>query len=268
MDLPISLEHLTVAPADPCQLLDIAATLGCPMVVVSVRATPGYTSPYDLVAHPEQVRDTARKATATGVAIRAVSSVRLIPDFDLDEVVRIMEVGAKLDARNVLVTGYDPDPLRTEDRFLQVCQRAGACGLGVILEPVSYSEINTLGRAAALAALAKSARVGLLVDVLHLYRSGGTVADIRAIDPGLILHAQISDGPLRLDADKRIDESRWRRAIPGEGALPMLEFLRALPPGTPVGMEVPLKDLSDRGTSALERARLVFDATRRLVEAA
>ena len=54
------------------------------------------------------------------------------------------------------------------------------------------------------------------------------------------------------------------RMLPGTGAFPVKEFLRMVPPGVPIGMEVPLRSLREGGVSALERTRRVLEATREL----
>jgi hypothetical protein len=48
----------------------------------------------------------------------------------------------------------------------------------------------------------------------------------------------------------------------------LVEFVKALPSDLPIGVEVPMKSLSDRGIPALERARLALEAARETLEAA
>jgi sugar phosphate isomerase/epimerase len=37
---------------------------------------------------------------------------------------------------------------------------------------------------------------GIIIDPLHLQRSGGTPADVRSLDPKLIAYCQLCDAPL------------------------------------------------------------------------
>lgn len=262
---PISLEQLTVAPAQPPELIRIAAATGCRMAFVSLKSAAGIEPAYDLARQPDLLEETRRRAADLGVEIRNAGSIWMQPTTDIDSVRRSLDTCAQLGAGNILVVGYDPDPARTGDWFLRICEESRHYGLGVILEPVSYAAVSTMAQGAALASRAGRADVGVLADVLHLYRAGGSVADLADIEPRLIRYAQLCDGPLRLDPEKRIEESRTRRGIPGEGELPLAEFLRALPEGIPVGVEVPLNDLAARGSGPMERARLALEATRRIL---
>jgi hypothetical protein len=50
--------------------------------------------------------------------------------------------------------------------------------------------------------------------------------------------------------------------VPGSGAFPLPEFLQLVPPGVPVGLEVPQRALREGGVPARERTRRVVEATR------
>jgi sugar phosphate isomerase/epimerase len=106
---------------------------------------------------------------------------------------------------------------------------------------------------------------GITVDVLHLMRTGGTPADLKAIDPKLIGYAQICDGPLVLDLAQWNFEGFEQRQIPGEGEFPLADFIAALPSDVALGVEVPLKSQREAGITPAERARRAVDATRALL---
>ena len=53
--------------------------------------------------------------------------------------------------------------------------------------------------------------------------------------------------------------------LPGDGEFPLREFVNALPPGVPIGVEVPMQSLKDRGVGPMERARLAVEAARRVI---
>jgi sugar phosphate isomerase/epimerase len=68
--------------------------------------------------------------------------------------------------------------------------------------------------------------VGLLLDVWHLYTSGGTLEQVRALSPEQVVYVHVSDAPAGIDVDEQIDN---RRALPGEtGVIDIAGFLRAL----------------------------------------
>jgi sugar phosphate isomerase/epimerase len=82
----------------------------------------------------------------------------------------------------------------------------------------------------------------VLIDALHLARTGGSPEDVRAVPPGLIRHAQLCDAPAEAprSMDAIIQEARAGRLLPGDGALPLAALVAALPPTTPLSIEVPI----------------------------
>ncbi len=86
------------------------------------------------------------------------------------------------------------------------------------------------------------------------------------MDPHIIARAQLSDGPAEMPPDRQFAEAIGDRLIPGEGALPLREFLAALPDGITVGLEVPMTSLQEQGVGPDERVRRTVTATRALLE--
>jgi hypothetical protein len=60
-------------------------------------------------------------------------------------------------------------------------------------------------------------------------------------------------------------EALYERMIPGSGEFPLRQFVAALPSDIPIGVEVPLRCLAERGVGPFERARLAVEATRRII---
>jgi sugar phosphate isomerase/epimerase len=82
----------------------------------------------------------------------------------------------------------------------------------------------------------------VLVDPLHLARSGGTVDDVRRLPAGLLPYLQFCDaasaGPAP-DLEAAGAEARRTRLPPGDGALPLAGLLAAVPPSAALSLEVP-----------------------------
>lgn len=108
----------------------------------------------------------------------------------------------------------------------------------------------------------------LLIDAMHLFRSGPTVADLAALDPNLIGYVQLCDVPLISTHASYADEARFDRLEPGKGELPLLDLLRALPPGLILGLEVPMLAQAEAGIGARERLAGSVTAARALVDLA
>jgi sugar phosphate isomerase/epimerase len=97
---------------------------------------------------------------------------------------------------------------------------------------------------------------GIIIDPLHLQRSGGTPGDVGALDPKLIAYCQLCDAPLaaphnlprprELPRGQSVEgitdlalEARAVRLLPGDGELPLAEIIAALPAGLAFSVETP-----------------------------
>jgi sugar phosphate isomerase/epimerase len=68
--------------------------------------------------------------------------------------------------------------------------------------------------------------VGILLDLWHLYTSGGSVGEVLKVQESKISLVHINDAPLGVERDELIDN---RRGLPGStGVLPLKEFMAAL----------------------------------------
>jgi hypothetical protein len=65
----------------------------------------------------------------------------------MDDALRILDAGARLQARGVLVICNDPEEDRLVERFAAVCEAAGARGLRACLEFMIFSSVKTLADA-------------------------------------------------------------------------------------------------------------------------
>jgi hypothetical protein len=54
--------------------------------------------------------------------------------------------------------------------------------------------------------------------------------------------------------------------VPGAGQLPLYSFVRALPAGTVIGIEVPMTPSKNRGIGPAQRIERAVSATRRMLE--
>jgi len=106
--------------------------------------------------------------------------------------------------------------------------------------------------------------LGIGVDLLHLIRSGGTPETVATTDSRYIAYAQLCDSSDLSVTEDYAYEASQHRLTPGDGKFPIREFLNALPPGTPLELEVPQKS----EVPALERVEAIVSAARRQIEQA
>jgi sugar phosphate isomerase/epimerase len=109
--------------------------------------------------------------------------------------------------------------------------------------------------AAEIVANSRATNGGVLIDNLHLSRSGSSIEEVQTMPTELFPYLQICDAPAERPADfgALLDEALNGRLCPGEGSLPIAELLRAVP-AVPLSFEVRSKFLRDI-TNPVERAK-------------
>jgi sugar phosphate isomerase/epimerase len=210
----------------------------------------------------------ARRLTDSGLRLLDVEVIRLGSDQPEVEPARLLDFAARLGARFVLVVSHHADPGRTAGALAELAAAGSARGVRVALEFMRFTAVPTL--ASALEVTVRTGRddVGVLVDALHLERSGGTPADLGLIPPGRLAYVQLCDALAAAppDAAGLADEARHRRLMPGAGTLPLRELLAQLSPDVPLSVEVQSDELA-RTIAPAMRARLAYDSARRLLAA-
>jgi len=275
---PVGIAHLTLLRLSPPDLVSTAAAAGYDFVGIRVRGVTPAEEPWPMRPGSPMCRETLRRLADTGLVVRDVEFLPLDAATGAADWLPALEAGAALGATTLSVAGADADLHRLTDTLTQLTSDAAQFGIRPTIEPISYQPLRRLADAAAVATAAGAA---VLVDPLHLQRAGGTVDDVRALGPDLVPCVQLCDGPLT--APEWLDlppepatsgapagsvlqtEARSLRQLPGDGELPLTALLAALPPGTPVSVEVPNARLQ-ASMSPLEFATAVRRATARVLD--
>ncbi len=184
---------------------------------------------------------------------------------------KILDIGAELGAPNALVVSSDPDLGATIDKYSALCRHGAERNMRVSLEFAVFTEIKTLAAALSVVSECESASAAILVDPLHLQRSGGTPEQVAAVPQHYFSYAQFCDaplaGPLPEDRSRIIEEAVDLRLQAGAGGLPLGALLKALPAGLPLSVELRSKALRESYPDPHERARAVARATRKFLDA-
>lgn len=181
---------------------------------------------------------------------------------------RLIATGGELGARNVLVVSANPDPAETRHQFAQLCELAAAAGMRAALEFLMIGAVQTLDQALAVVRDVGHPAGAVLVDALHLQRCGATPEALADVEPRLMPYAQLCDAPATLenaDAQRWLEDAVDGRSAPGEAGLPLVRLLKALPPGTPLSLEVRSRRYRETFPDPVERARAVLMQTRRFL---
>ena len=257
----LSLAYLTVHGIDPVEQVDIAAAAGFDDVGLRIVAPTHLAIDYGIIGNPSRIREIRHACDSRGIGVLDLEVITLAPGFDARRFDAALDTAAELGTRFVQVVCEDADRARAAAGLAQLCAAAGGRGLRVALEFMRFRTVKTLASALSLVEEAGAPNAGVLVDAMHLARSGGEPADVAAAPPDRIAYMQLCDAPLaNPPVEQMAHESRTDRLYPGEGELPLSALLDALPPAVPISVEVPRSIHADR--TMAERAKLAADASR------
>jgi len=212
---PLSLAHLTILDATPPTLIAAAADAGFRSVGLRLVA-PSRTDAFHSILDSEaSLRETERCLRASGLSVLDVETLWLEPDTVIDDFRPALEAAARLGARFLLVVGNDPLRGRLIANVARLCQAAAPLRLQVMLEFIPYSEVKTLAQAVEVIGAAGESNAGVLVDALHLSRSGGSPSQLAAIAPVLLPYAQICDALRIAPPVERLRGGQGRSPVSG-----------------------------------------------------
>jgi sugar phosphate isomerase/epimerase len=261
----ISLAHLTLLfETPPPEAATVAAeagygALGRRLNPSRINLKRPQEAPFPMLGDTPMRRETLRRLADTGLQVLDIEMLTLRAETRIEEFLPVLETGARLGARRVMTCGHDDDEQRVTTRFAEVCEAAAGFGLGVDLEFMAWLGVSTIAQAERVVRNAGQPNGGILIDALHLQRTGGTAADVAAADPAHIHHIQLCDGALSppATASDIADESRFDRRFPGDGELDLTSLLRALPAGVPISVEAPVRE----ALTPISRARRALAGT-------
>ncbi|WP_322047993.1 sugar phosphate isomerase/epimerase [Paraburkholderia sp. J67] len=259
---PLAVAHLTVLEAQPVEWVRLAAKTGFEGVGLRLHpAAPGAIA-YPIKAGSDAHRELRAALAGEGVAVLDVEFIPIVPDLDPRAFESLFEAAASIGATSVSVSGDDPDASRLAANLAALAIMAKPFGLRIDMEFMRWRHVGTLAQARAAIERAAQPNLALVIDALHLSRSGGKPEDIAGLSPEQIGVVQLCDAPGTLPAndEEAIREARTARLAPGDGALPLEALLHALPPNAALSVEMPMPSLS-----ADARMNLALRSARRVV---
>jgi sugar phosphate isomerase/epimerase len=264
----LGIGFLSVFALPPIELVDLAADLGCQCISTVVQGQPLVPldfGPYSLRDDIALRRGLLAAMDHRGVTISLGDGFLVLPGAEMRSFSADLDVLAELGVPWINAVSLDPDLSRTFDQFAALAELAAQRNIRTAVEPVPGLTVGDLPTA-----LAAMERVGrpdfrLLIDTMHLVRSGSSAADLAAIDPDYIGYAQLNDTTLQPRLENYMEEAMFERMVPGEGELPLRDVLSALPPGIVIEIEVPRRSLALAGVSPIDRLRPCVDAAHRLL---
>ena len=268
---PIGIEFICGFGINPIRFVEEVAQLGCEhlgLALEPIVTCNGIDAGWSLRSDPKLRREVAAALRDRGVSISlgegfvAMPNRELSPQFD-DDMALLAELGAPC----VNLVSVDADAPRAFDNCGRFTDLAASHGMRATIEflpglPV-IKDLKT-----AVAAVRHVARpdFGILIDAMHLFRSGGSAADVAQLEVTEIGYVQLCDVPEISSFSSYADEARFERLPPGKGELPLRELLQVLPLDTSFGLELPLRSAAERGVGIVDRLSPAVSAARRLLQ--
>jgi sugar phosphate isomerase/epimerase len=239
---PLSLDHLTVIDASPLQLIEAAAAGGFAQVGLRIVKPLAAAEVVDVVGQPLLQRQLKALMAATGVSIGLIESIWLSADADPAALEPALATGAELGARFALVGGNDHDESRLIDNLGRLAAVAETCGMEVAFEFMPFTLVRNYEDALRLMRAVGAPNLRLLIDALHLSRSGRDMRRLEKFHSSIVSYVHLCDAPAVIPpADGLRDEARLDRLYPGDGELPLDDFLNAMPDDACIGLEAPCR---------------------------
>lgn len=269
--MDLALHHVSVMEVDPLTLVDLAADAGCDGVCVFTNTPllPSEGGEIDL-GFPLVTRDLViafkQRLAERNMSVGNVEFFPVTEALNLDDYRAGLQIGQDIGAARIVTHIHDGNFDRAAANLHALGKVAADYGLIACLEftPL-FPACASIEDAVRIIKASGSDNVRIGVDALHLERSGGTPADVAAVDPQLIGYSQICDGPLGR-GEGYFDEALDRQ-IAGAGAFPLRELIRVLPKHTAFDVEIPLRKLAKQGVPVAERVRLAVESARTVLTA-
>ena len=264
----LAIEFICPFGMPPVEFIELAARLECPVIGMApapIVTLPGLYPSWNLLEDAPLRREVMAALKTNGVEVALAEGFLILPGMDAANHAAALDLAAELGAGVVNACCLAPDMAGNAAGFAALADMAAERGMKATVEYIPGMFIGNLPNTLALLAEVNRTNAGLLIDAMHLYRSGATTADLAAIDPALIVHAQLCDVPMVSAFEVYADEARYERLATGDGELPLADFVAALPANVTVGLEVPMREATLRGVSAEERLRPVLAKARALL---
>lgn len=245
MTVSLGLAALTVLDTAPLEHVALAERHGFDTIGLRLLpAAPGSTA-YPLHENPVALGELVRRLADSPVDVFDIEIIRIGADFDASDYRPLLEAGARLGARAVLVGADDFDRPRLADSYASLAQLCAQYGIVASLEFMPWTAVPDATSAVDIVSHADGPARSVLVDALHVDRSATTLDDLAAIPREWLHYAQMCDGsvPAPRDNAELIRHAREERLVPGTGGIDLAGIWSTLPEGIPVSIELPNEPL-------------------------
>jgi sugar phosphate isomerase/epimerase len=237
----IGVAHFSAIGLSPVEFAKSASRAGFSRI--GVRLNPAFAGApyYELPIGGSEASELKKVLASEGMEVFDIEFFVVDPSFVPSSFERTIAAAADIGARRLSVCCDDPERPRLVSRFSDFCALAAQYGLAVDVENMGWRVTSTFEDSVGVVRESGAANAGVLVDALHFFRNGGTIASLKQ-QVDCVRHVQLCDaaGSPPTSGDAMITEARGGRLAPGEGDLPLKELLKAVEGIAEISVEVPL----------------------------
>lgn len=264
----LGIELISAIGLPPVEFVGLAADLGCQYISIGLTQPPdnplGYPA-WSLRDDPVLRREVIAAMRDRDVCVSLGEGFIVRPNVDVRDFAADLDLMCELGGGRINTVGIDADVGRTLDQLGILVDMAEKVGMETTLEFVPGLPIGDLSAAVDAIRHVGRPTFRLLIDTMHLVRSGSGASDLAALDPDIIGYAQLCDVPLAARHDDYGYEALYERLAPGAGELPLPDIVAALPRDVVLGLEVPMLAAAKAGIGPHERLGRCVDAARGLL---
>jgi sugar phosphate isomerase/epimerase len=257
-----SLDCLTLPDVSPIDLVRVAGEAGYESFSLWVQPPAIYEV---MLATPAMAKDLASSMSDHGVVLGNLEVFNINTDDPIEAYEGALAFGADLGARTATTIDFGGPRPDIADRFAAFHALCARYGIAALVEPISMGHVRTPQDGLDLIE-ASGVDARLVIDCVHLVRTGGTAETVRAIPDARIGYLQLCDGPASIAPAELGVEATASRLYPGEGAFPLADIIAAIPVHVALGLEVPNLARQRQGIPPTDRAREAINAARSVLE--
>lgn len=266
----LSVAFLTIPDLSPLDAIRMGTELGFQRIGVRLIPAVLGESPYPLLTDIKIQREVIAALSDSPISIADVELIRINALIRVEDFAMMFDVANSIGAQFVTVINDDPVFDRAADSFCKLAELALEYNLTLNLEPMRWTALNSITDALAIVSQVPSDNAAILIDSFHFSRCAMSIDQLALITPANFRMIQLCDAPLAFDSDPKIvrAEARSARHMPGDGQLPLVSMLSALPivkNETIVSVEVP-SDVLRAHYTPKERLLLAKSKTERILK--
>ncbi len=229
---------------------------GYEAIGIRLYRAPGRTYNFNpIVGDAALMRDVKKAIPDLGLEMYDIYSYYLRPEMEWDLILPSLDFAGELGAKYLLVIGDDTEWQRMCDNMGRICEKLKPMGIQAVIE--AYANVLTpMATAVKFCMDNREHNVGLCMDPRQGFRDEKDYCfeALKGVDRALLPYAQINDSSLLGN----------NGILPGEGQVPLYDYLDALPAGIDLSMEAQIP--SDFSYTGAEWAKMSVERTRKLLD--